>query len=155
MPTEIERKFLLRNEDWRKEVSKTIDMEQGYFLKTDNGSVRVRIIGKLAYLTIKKKLNNLSRIEHEYEIPLADALEILDNSPCIVKTRHIIYKHGVVFEIDEFKGLNTGLVIAEVELEHENQDFPKPDWLGEEVTHESKYVNSRLIDFPYKDWKQE
>jgi adenylate cyclase len=117
--------------------------------------VRVRIEGARAVMTIKSKATGISRGEWEYDLPLADAAEFLDKlceQPIIEKYRRRIPFGGFVWEVDEFLGANAGLVVAEIELPSENQAFGKPDWVGEEVTHDARYFNSNLIKHPYSCW---
>lgn len=154
MATEIERKFLIAHDGWR-EDARGQHFRQGY-LSTDKARVvRVRTVDDLGYLTIKGPTRGISRTEFEYPIPLADAeamLETLCHKPIIDKTRYRI-RHGAhVFEVDEFHGENAGLIVAEVELGSEDEAFERPDWLGEEVTGDSRYANANLISRPYRDW---
>lgn len=156
---EIERKFLVKSDDY-----KLLDIEiqrqkikQVYF---DSG-LRVRTsingFGKKGFITIKSQTAGISREEYEYEIPYEDAREIIENlaknKPVIEKIRYIVYhEHEDKWEVDEFLGDNEGLIVAEIELENENQKFKLPPWIGEEVTHERKYYNSDLSKNPYKNW---
>lgn len=156
MGKEIERKFLVISDAWRTENGKKI--RQGYLCNGLNGMVRVRTIGERAYLTIKERTRKLSRLEFEYEIPVDEANEILDQlcqKPLIEKTRYEIPYGDFTWEVDEFFGENVGLVVAEVELESENQEFPKPDWLGKDVSDDLRYRNSRLVTHPYSRWKKD
>ena len=117
--------------------------------------MRVRMIDRNAYITVKGISYGMTRSEYEYEIPLSDAEEILINiceKPLIEKRRYKIPGDGVVWEIDEFLNENQGLIIAEVELGNERQEFKRPSWLGEEVTGDPKYFNSSLIKHPYSTW---
>lgn len=154
MAYEIERKFLVIGE-YKSQSFKNYPIRQGYLSKTDAGVVRVRTKGDKAFLTIKRALseNKLKRYEWEYEIPVCDAEEMLvfcDN--VIDKTRYLVQMGSHVFEVDEFRGDNEGLVMAEVELADENELFEKPDWLGEEVTQDHRYYNSYLSEHPYREW---
>lgn len=154
MAYEIERKFLVKNQTWQADATKKY-YKQGY-LAREGTVVRVRIAGEKAFLTIKGKSNGISRVEYEYEIPLSDAHELLDNlceKPLIEKYRYMIDYQGFTWEIDEFLGENEGLIVAEIELESENQNFPMPDWLGEEVSQDGRYYNANLVKNPYKNWK--
>lgn len=155
MATEIERKFLLKNDNWKLLVSKSIEIKQGYLNSNSNRTVRVRITNEKAYLTIKSKSENISRAEFEYEIPKSEALELIDlcEKPIISKTRNIVNNNNHTWEIDEFDGDNKGLILAEIELESENQQFLKPDWIGKEVSSDNKYYNSNLIKNPFKNWE--
>ena len=152
MAKEIERKFLVKEGSWRNE--KGTRYRQGYLNSVKERVVRVRTINNKGYLTIKGLTVGASRLEFEYEIPRQDAdllLEICEK-PLIEKTRIKVQEAGFVWEIDEFFGENQGLIVAEVELESENQDFPKPDWVLEEVTGDPRYFNSNLIKNPFKMW---
>jgi Uncharacterized protein conserved in bacteria len=154
MGQEIERKFLV-NSDKFKQLAKGIHYRQGYMSRTDKGVVRVRIAGDKGYLTIKGKKSGISRLEYEYEIPVADAVEMLDKlcmKPDIEKYRYHVGFDGFTWEVDEFLGANAGLVVAEIELPEEDTPFTKPDWIGAEVSHDARYFNSNLIKHPYSEW---
>lgn len=155
MAVEIEHKFLLANNGWRKDVQKTIKYKQGYLSSQPTSSIRVRISDQHAWLNIKSATIGTSRLEFEYEIPLADA-EIIINTLCgrplIEKSRHFIRMDNFVWEIDEFEGENAGLIVAEIELAKQGENFPKPNWLGHEVTHDLRYYNNNLALNPYKNW---
>ncbi|MGD8989994.1 MAG: CYTH domain-containing protein [Desulfobacterales bacterium] len=152
MATEIERKFRVKEGSWRR--SKGTHYRQGYLNSTKERVVRVRTINDKGYLTIKGLTVGASRLEFEYEIPRQDADLLLDicEKPLIEKTRFKVEADGVIWEIDEFFGQNQGLIVAEVELESEDQDFPWPDWVLEDVTGDPRYFNSNLIKKPYKMW---
>ena len=153
MALEIERKFLVKGNDWRN-VQGTM-YRQGYLNSDKNRNVRVRVIDDRGYLTVKGISRGAARVEYEYEIPKAEADAMLDNlceQPLITKMRFKIEFKGYVWEVDEFFGANQGLIIAELELESENQVFIKPEWIGEEVTGDPKYFNSNLIHRPYSKW---
>jgi len=155
MPTEIERKFLVKG-DFIKDIKKSIHITQGYLSRVPERTVRVRTYGNKAFLTIKGKANKsgLSRYEFEKEISYEDALELLKicEKGIIEKIRHLIYFKGHTFEVDEFSGENEGLILTEIELESEDYTFEKPEWLGEEVTGNNRYYNSSLSRYPYKYW---
>lgn len=154
MGVEIERKFLVKNSSW-KAGAKGTAYRQGYLCTDKERTVRARIAGEKAYLTIKGKSTGASRMEFEYEIPVEDAHVLLKNlcvKPIIEKHRYCIEYQGFVWEVDEFSGENQGLIIAEIELSEEDQFFEKPEWLGAEVTGELKYYNSRLSQHPYSKW---
>ncbi len=155
MAIEIERKFLIRNDTWKLATKTSIDIKQGYLSLEENCTVRVRCTNNQAFLTIKGKTSGISRKEFEYVIPREEADEIL-NSMCvgyiISKTRHIIEFSGHRWEIDEFFGDNSGLVLAEIELQAEEEAFNKPSWLGEEVSTDPKYFNANLIKTPFLKW---
>jgi adenylate cyclase len=154
MGTEIERKFLVTGDAWRGQGTAT-DFRQGYLSTVKERTVRVRAAGVDAWLTIKGITTGASRTEFEYPIPVADAHTMLDElceQPIIEKTRHVVDVGGLAWEIDEFDGVNEGLVIAEVELTDAAQDVALPDWVGEEVTDDPRYFNANLIDHPYSQW---
>ncbi len=156
MNIEIERKFLVTGDQWRNK-SKGILYRQGYLATDIERSVRVRIIGKKGYLTIKGKTENAIRTEFEYEIPYEDATQMLENlcwRPSIEKTRYKLHENNLVWEIDEFWGDNEGLIIAEIELDDVNKEIRLPEWIGEEVTGDPSYYNVNLIKNPYKNWKR-
>lgn len=154
MTIEIERKFLVRDESWRT-LAQGAPLRQGYLNSHPDRTVRVRIEGSSAMLTIKSRTVGATRGEWEYPIPLDEATQLLDRvceRPIIDKTRYRIMHQGMLWEVDEFHGDNAGLVVAEIELATEDQPFDKPDWVGEEVTHDSRYFNASLLRHPYKDW---
>lgn len=154
MSVEIERKFLVRGDAW-KALARGVAMRQGYLSTHPDRTVRVRIEGESATLTIKGRTQGFSRGEWEYAIPLADAEALLNDvceRPLIEKTRMRIVHEGMTWEVDEFFGDNLGLVVAEIELESETQAFTRPDWLGEEVTGDVRYFNSSLLKRPYSSW---
>lgn len=156
MGIEIERKFLLHpyaGDTWRK-GARSRRLVQGYLSRDAERTVRVRIDGEAAMLTIKGKSKGASRTELEYAIPLADA-EILIGMclPSIIdKVRHEVMFEGKRWEIDEFSGDNAGLIVAEIELASEDERFASPSWLGREVTDEARYFNSHLAITPYSTW---
>ncbi|MDN4052938.1 CYTH domain-containing protein [Massilia sp. YIM B02763] len=157
MGIEIERKFLLAGDGWRGLGTPTL-MRQGYLVADAVRTVRVRIEGERAVITVKGKSTGASRGEWEYDIPVPDAAELLDGlceQPLVEKVRHRIEHAGHVWEVDEFLGLNAGLVVAEIELGAEDEAFDKPDWIGREVTGDKRYYNSSLIRHPYSAWKDE
>jgi adenylate cyclase len=150
---EIERKFLVKDDGWRG-LAPGVAYRQGY-LPTTGATVRVRIAGERGYLTIKGPTQGVGRAEYEYEVPLADARELLDTlcaRPQIEKRRYRIPVGKHVFEVDEFAGDNEGLVIAEVELKSADEPFERPAWVGEEVSHDPRYFNSALARHPFRSW---
>jgi len=154
MGTEIERKYLVRGDAWRA-LATGVHYRQGYLNSAKERTVRVRSTGDKAYLTIKGLTVGASRSEYEYEIPVADAIAMLDalaERPIIEKKRHKIPHGGITIEVDEFLGENAGLVVAEVELKSEDQAFDKPAWLGEDVTGDPRYYNANLVRHPYSAW---
>lgn len=153
MAEEIERKFLVHGDGWR-EVEGEV-YRQGYLNTQKERTVRVRVHGERALLTIKGENEGAVRVEYEYEIPLEDANEMLDQlceRPLIEKKRYKIDFNEHVWEVDEFFGDNDGLIVAEVELESEDADFEKPEWIAEEVTDDPRYYNANLVGHPYKKW---
>ena len=152
MAKEIERKFRVKEGAWRS--AKGTTYRQGYLNSAKERVVRVRTINDKGYLTIKGLTVGATRLEFEYEIPRRDAEQLLDicEKPLIEKTRFKIEEGGLIWEIDEFFGENQGLIVAEVELESEDQDFSRPDWVLEEVTGDPRYFNSNLIKKPFKMW---
>lgn len=154
MHREIERKFLVRSDGWRGRA-KSVLYRQGYLARTADRVVRVRVAGDSGFLTVKIKSGVLTREEFEYSVPLEDAQAMLDAlSPgeIIEKYRHTFQEKGSVWEVDEFLGANKGLIVAEIELDSEEQEFEKPDWLGEEVSRLSRYLNVELAQNPYSTW---
>ena len=152
MGTEIERKFLVRGDEWRRYDG--VSMRQGYLARERDYSVRVRLAGDKGTVTIKSGTDTLKRAEFEYGIPAADAAELLKLCRhTIEKTRRVVDVGGTKWEVDEFGGENAGLIVAEVELDSEEQVFNKPSWIGEEVTHDSRYLNSELSAHPFNAWK--
>lgn len=156
MGIEIEHKFLVRDDRWRQEIERSVRMRQGYLTSDARCSVRVRVAGGQGFLNIKSGTLGIRRSEYEYPIPQAEAEEILDalcEKPLLEKTRHFV-RHGQhVWEIDEFAGDNAGLIVAEVELSRPDEPFARPDWLGEDVSHDIRYYNSQLVRHPYKTWR--
>ncbi len=150
---EIERKFLVASDAWRKGAKGEL-LCQGYLSRDPERTVRVRLAGKRAWLTIKGA-GKLSRAEYEYAIPVADArqLLLLCEPALIEKQRYRVRYQGYLFEVDEFLGDNAGLVIAEVELRREDEEPPRPPWLGAEVTQEARYTNASLSRRPYAKWR--
>ena len=154
MAKEIERKFLIVGDAWRK-LAKGTSYRQGYLSTVKERTVRVRTIDDRGFLTVKGITVGATRAEYEYEISAAEANEMLDDlceQPIIEKKRHKIPQDAFVWEIDEFGGVNDGLIVAEIELEDENQEFGKPDWVGDEVTGDPRYFNSNLIAKPFSTW---
>lgn len=152
MAIEIERKFLVQGDAWR--AAPAVFYSQGYLNGDKARTVRVRIAGDEAFLTIKGQSVGASRAEFEYAIPLADARELLAicEQPLIEKNRRKISHAGFVWEVDEFLGENLGLVVAEIELPTEETQFARPDWVGQEVTDDVRYFNSNLAKLPFSRW---
>jgi adenylate cyclase len=153
MGIEIERKFLVKGDTWRTLTGEVI--RQGYLCRDPQRTVRVRVSGKSAWLTIKGASQGAVRSEFDYAIPVPDAIELL--ALCepwpIEKIRHRIEYAGFVWEVDEFLGANQGLVVAEIELDSVDEEFEHPAWLGDEVTQEARYFNSQLSLKPYSMWE--
>ena len=156
MGMEIEKKFLVTNNDWRG-LGKGESYCQGY-LNTEKGrTIRVRTIGDHGILTIKGPNVGGTRLEYEYDIPIDEAREILKelcHKPLIEKTRYKIPFEGFTWEIDEFFGENKGLIFAEIEFSYEGQKFTTPPWIGKEVTGDSRFYNANLVNNPYSKWKK-
>lgn len=154
MGVEIERKYLVAGDTWKSEVLQSLKLKQGYLQTEPERTVRIRISGYKAFLTIKGKTEGISRVEFEYEVPTEEALDLLKlsaNTP-IEKTRHIIKVDGHVWEIDVFEGANHGLVLAEVELQSEDEQIVLPSWIGPEVSDDPRYFNSHLSQNPFNEW---
>ena len=150
---EIERKFLVNSAKWSR-VGEGTKMVQGYLSTDEERTIRVRIAGQKAFLTIKGKPVGIKRVEMEYEIPVSDAkvlLKMCKNSP-VEKTRYLEKIGDVVWEVDVFAGVNHGLLLAEVELKDENQQVDLPNWIEREVSNDSRYFNSYLTQYPFSTW---
>jgi adenylate cyclase len=154
MAKEIERKFLVGDGSFR-QLAEGVHYRQGYLSTVKERTVRVRTINDKGFLTVKGITRGISRVEFEYEIPHADATAMLDDlceQPLVEKSRYKIPMDAFVWEVDEFHGVNEGLVVAEIELQSEDQSFNRPDWLGEEVSGDPRYFNSNLIANPFSTW---
>lgn len=158
MSKEIERKFLVKRDVWCAVPLKN-EILQGYLTSVVDGcTVRVRVVGENAWLTIKGKTVNITRSEFEYPIPVSDALQILDElcpSNIIRKIRYTVDVDGYEWVVDEFTDDNEGLLLAEIELTDENVDFARPDWLGEEVSHDKRFTNAYLAAHPFRKWPEQ
>jgi adenylate cyclase len=154
MAQEIERKFRVANDDWRAMATSCSSLKQGYLSSSAEATVRVRLEDNLGTLTIKSKTKGITRNEFEYAIPAQEAKELLMlcKGPLIEKIRYRILQENHTWEIDVFEGDNDGLIIAEIELTSEDDYFAKPQWLGEEVSGDSRYYNSNLATHPYVNW---
>lgn len=153
MALEIERKFLVDAEKWQANIPGT-RLCQAYLSIDPNPTVRVRIDGEKAFLTIKGRTETISRPEFEYEIPVADAQEMLKlaiSNP-VEKIRYEVMYEGFLWEVDVFSGKNEGLIMAEIELESEDQAFARPDWILNEVSADRRYYNSYLSEHPFQEW---
>ena len=153
---EIERKFLVKSHDYRKEAQKTEGIIQGFLSSVPERTVRVRMVDKIGWITVKGigNASGTTRFEWEKEIPGSEAKSLLDlcEPGRIEKIRYYVKRGIHTFEVDEFKGSNQGLVVAEIELEDETESFEHPSWLGEEVTGQTKYYNASLSKLPFSQW---
>ena len=153
---EIERKFLVKSNDFKKEAASSKRIVQGYLSTSPERSVRVRIKGDAGFITVKgiSNASGMSRFEWEKEIPVTEAEQLLNicEEGVISKTRYNVNVGDYIFEVDEFYDANEGLILAEVELKSETDEFEKPDWLADEVTGDTKYYNSQLSINPFKKW---
>ncbi len=155
MATEIERKFLVLNDDWRGIVESDMQIIQAYLASNEFSSTRIRIQGDKANINIKSATLGITRTEFEYAIPVDDAQLMIDNlciKPVIEKTRYIVKHMQHRWEIDVFSGDNKGLIVAEIELSSPDETFEKPSWIGEEVSNDARYYNVCLVKTPYKTW---
>lgn len=155
MGIEIERKFLVHKDLWKKEIpTQSTAIRQGYLLADPDKTIRVRVAGDQGYLTVKGRAKGLARLEFEYSIPAGEANELIDHFSVdrIEKIRHYVYYEGKLWEVDEFKGDNEGLHIAEIELTSAEEFFEKPEWIAEEVTMDTRYLNANLAKRPFKQW---
>ena len=153
MPLEIERKFLVVSDAYQLSA-KIVKIRQAYLSIDKNIAIRARVEGMHASINIKSKKSERVNHEYEYVIPLDEARSLIRMSPYLVieKTRHIVEYKGKTWEVDEFHGDNAGLTVAEIELDHDNEMFEKPPWLGEEVTADYRYLNSNLAKQPFGSW---
>jgi adenylate cyclase len=155
MGLEIERKFLVLNDDWRRSILARAEIRQGYLTSSGRASVRIRSEGKRAWITIKEARAGSARREYEYAIDPVDAEQMLRElciPPVLEKTRYRVAHDGLEWEVDVFHGDNTGLVVAELELTDVGQPFSRPSWVGREVTHLARYYNAQLGAHPYCAW---
>ncbi|MES2111584.1 MAG: CYTH domain-containing protein [Bacteroidota bacterium] len=155
MATEIERKFLVDKEEWQKtEKPEGMLYRQGYLSTGNHPTIRVRVAGAKAYITLKGRNEGIARKEFEYEIPVAEAIEMLDNFALseVEKIRYRVYHENKLWEVDEFKGANAGLILAEIELQTENEAFNLPGWLSVEVSFDTRYYNANLSVNPHTNW---
>lgn len=157
MALEIERKFKVRNGSWKSSVAESVLMFQGYMCSDVHRAVRVRAAGDRAWLSVKSAISHLKRAEYEYEIPLADARELLKlcPRPPLEKVRHKLTHAGREWVIDEYRGENSGLVVAEIELEREDEAFAKPPWAGEDISADPRYLSACLYENPFSKWGNE
>ena len=155
MGVEVERKFLVVDDSWRSAVTSQTRIVQGYIAQTGTATVRVRVRGERGFLTLKGNSVGIARSEFEYEVPVQDALEMLDElaqGSAIDKVRHLVTVGGHVWEVDVFAGENAPLVMAEVELANADEDFDRPDWAGQDVSDDARYFNVNLARDPYSHW---
>lgn len=157
MSVEIERKYRVTDSSYRQQATRCTYYKQGYISATPEATVRIRIAGEQAFMTIKGATTGCSRQEYEYAIPVADAAQMLDSlcqSGLIEKKRYLCPYAGHTWEVDEFLGENEGLVVAEIELQSEEESFETPPFIGREVTGDTRYYNSSLARRPYKSWEE-
>jgi len=156
MTVEIERLFLLADDSGREAAGEPLVLQQGYLSVEKERTIRVRIIGSQAWLTLKGYISDMTRSEFEYEIPLAHAQAMMaDMCPFkMEKYRYRVEFEGFVYEIDEYFGDNAPLIVAEIELPSEDTEFPKPSWLGKEITSDGKFTNAYLSKHPYSSWTE-
>ncbi len=155
MAKEIERKFLVNGDAYRDDATARVRMLQGYLADTAHCSVRVRLEGEQARISVKSAGLDIERDEFEYPIPVADAegmLERLCEGGRVAKTRYLVPFRGMTWEVDEFHGDNQGLVVAEVELEDRHQQFDLPPWIDREVSGDPRYLNTNLAKRPFRQW---
>lgn len=153
MAIEIERKFLVNDDSWKDQADEGLICRQGYMVSDQDKTVRVRIKGDQAFLTIKGATHGLSRSEYEYEIPAKDAESMfLLCGDVIEKTRYLVEHEGMTWEVDVFEGANAGLIMAEIELESEDQTFAMPTWAGKDVSGDKRYYNGCLARDPFSAW---
>lgn len=157
MGIEIERKFLVANDDWKQRVSRSAQMSQGYLGLTGKASVRIRVAGEQAWINIKSANPGMTRAEYEYPVPAAQGREMLglsEQDP-LEKTRYWVQEGQHTWEVDVFSGANQGLVTAELELRSETEEFETPSWLGREVTSQICYYNNQLARHPFGLWDED
>lgn len=157
MALEVEHKFLVEGDGWKRHADDGVTMRQGYLASGNNVSIRVRVAGEQAWLNIKHARKLTVRQEFEYPIPLTDAEALLASAcqgPLVEKTRYRITHGRHVWEVDVFHGDNAGLVLAEIELSHEGESFERPPWVGRDVSEEARYLNQNLARNPYCDWRE-
>lgn len=155
MSVEIERKYLVKSMDWKGRADTGTRFLQGYLANTKKAAIRVRIAGERAWLTLKGARAGISRLEFEYPLPVADAKQMLQEfcqGQVIDKTRYRLPLDEHVWEIDVFHDANEGLVLAEIEIENEQESFSLPGWIGEEVSADKRYYNAYLSQYPYSSW---
>jgi CYTH domain-containing protein len=154
MAREIERKYLVATDEWRDHAIGT-PFRQGYLSTVKERTVRIRVVGDSGWLTVKGITVGATRTEFEYPIPVGDAAHMLENlceQPIIEKTRHLVDFEGHRWEIDEFFGVNEGLIVAEVELESDDEEIATPSCVGAKVTQDPRYFNANLISHPFTEW---
>jgi adenylate cyclase len=155
MATEIEHKFLVIKDIWEKVIPyKSVEIKQAYLLTDPEKTIRIRTKGNSGFITIKGKSIGASRLEFEYEIPIEDANDLINKfcSNLIEKTRHLVIQEKHTWEVDEFKGLNSGLIVAEIELNSEDENYSLPNWIDKNVTDDLRYANSNLSIKPFTTW---
>ncbi len=157
MGLEIERKFLLKDDSWRRSADAGTSIRQGYFERAGDTTCRVRLMGGRGFLTIKGTRHGYTRSEFEYEIPPEDAAAMLEEfcgTRLVEKLRYLVSFEGALWEVDVYSGANAGLFTAEIELESEGAFPVRPPWLGDEVSDDPAYTNGALAIYPYGCWKR-
>ncbi len=155
MGTEIERKFMVIGDSWCRQVTRKVEIIQGYIARGSNCTVRIRIAGETARITVKGKSTHFTRAEYEYPIPVEDARQMLDTfapDRRIYKTRNFLIVDGAEWVVDEFHDTNHGLIMAEIELSAEDTPISIPAWLGQEVSTDQRFGNAYLVEHPYSGW---
>ncbi len=157
MSIEIERKFLVLSDEWKKHAHREDIVRQGYLSSEDSCSIRVRVTSECGFLNIKSGEPTMRRIEYQYVIPVTDAEEMLYKFcrwPLIEKRRYWVAHSGHEWQIDVFDDANKGMIVAELELKREDEKFELPPWVGAEVTDDPRYYNVYLLDNPYTTWPE-
>ena len=155
MPIETEHKYLINHELWQQIIpNKSVQIKQAYLLTDPNKTIRIRTAGNAGFITIKGKTIGASRPEFEYEIPIEEANQLIESfcSELIEKTRYYVVHENKTWEVDVFEGMNTGLIIAEIELVDEHEEYTKPNWVTQNVTDDRRYANSNLSLKPFTTW---
>lgn len=156
MGKEIERKYLITSQSFKKNASYAHEIRQGYLSIDEKKVIRLRTLDEKGFITIKSKATGITRNEFEYEIPKNEALEMMQTlcPGLLEKIRYVVPFKGMKWEVDEFFNENRGLILAEIELESQNQSFVEPSWLGKEVTHDYRYYNAYISNHPYTKWEE-
>ena len=155
MPIETEHKYLINHELWQQIIpNKSVQIKQAYLLTEPNKTIRIRTAGNAGFITIKGKTIGASRPEFEYEIPIEEANQLIESfcSELIEKTRYYVVHENRTWEVDVFEGMNVGLIVAEIELDDEDEEYKKPNWVTRNVTDDRRYANSNLSLKPFTTW---